>query len=239
MQRGENRIAAEQGHRDDQRHQSDREDDQVVADLQHGALEMARGMRLLHQFGRLAEIGVRASGVDQCADFTLANDRPRKHRVPRLARSRERFPRQGGLIDLDRVTVEKPCVRRHDVAQAQADNVARHQLPRRRGNPLSVAYHSGLDRQRGLERRDGITSLMFLPEADHGVGQKQRQDDSEIRPVPGDRRKNHGRFDHPRDGPPEMGKEFQELVGLLRLDLVRTVLRQPLFRLGLRQAVRR
>ena len=69
---------------DDHRDQRDREDDQVVADLQHGALEMADGVRVLHQLGGLAEVGVGAGGIDQRADLTLPDDRPGEHGVTRL-----------------------------------------------------------------------------------------------------------------------------------------------------------
>ena len=61
------RIAAEQRHREDQDHQHHRQDDQVIADLQHGALEMADGVRLLHQLGGLAEVGVLTRAIDQCS----------------------------------------------------------------------------------------------------------------------------------------------------------------------------
>ncbi len=80
---------------------------------------------------------------------------------------------------------------------------------------------------------------MLLPEADHSVGKKQKQDDAKIRPMPGRRRQDHRRFDHPRDRTPEVGEEFQDRVGLLLLDLIRPILGEPLLRLGLGQASRR
>ena len=93
--------------------------------------------------------------------------------------------------------------------------------------------------KRGLQGGDGVARLVFFPEPDHGVGQKQNQDDAEVRPMPGDRRQDHRRFDHPRDRAPEIAEEFQQLVGLLFLDLVGPVLGQPFLRLGLAEAVRR
>ena len=69
LQRGEDRVAAEERDDNDHHHQRHREDDQVIADLQHGALEMADGVRLLHQLRRLAEVGVRTRGIHQCARF--------------------------------------------------------------------------------------------------------------------------------------------------------------------------
>ena len=88
LQRREDRVAAEDRDSDDHRHQSDREDDQVVADLQHRALKVADGVRLLHQLRRLAEVGARARGIDQGADLALADDRSREHRLARLCARR-------------------------------------------------------------------------------------------------------------------------------------------------------
>jgi len=52
-------------------------------------------------------------------------------------------------------------------------------------------------------------------------------------------RKNHGRFNHPGNGTPEIGKEFQERIRLLFLKLVGTVLGEPLLSLGLGEALGR
>ncbi len=237
LQRGEHRVAAEERDDDDQGNQSHREDDQVVADLEHGTLEMADGVRLLHQLRGLAEVGVRTGGVDHRVDLALADDRTREDRLAGLARGRQRLARQSGLIHLDRVARQQAGICRHDVAQAHADDVTRHQLARRRGGPLPVPLHPRLDRELGLEGGDSVAGLVLLPEPDHGVGQQQDEDDREVRPMLGDRRQHDGRFDHPRDGTPEVGEELQEGVVPLLLDLVRPVLSQPLLRLGPGEAV--
>ena len=200
---------------------------------------MADGVRLLHQLRRLAEVGVRARGIDQRADFALANDRTGKHRLAGFARGGQRLSRQRGLIHLHRIAVQQARIRRHNVAQAQTDDVARHQLTRRRSDPLPIAFHPGLDRQLGLQGGDGVARLAFFPESDHGVGNKQKEDDEKIRPVPDHARQNHRRFDHPRDGTPKIGEEFQERIGFLFFNLVRPILGQPFLRLGLTEAVRR
>ena len=150
---------------------------------------------------------------------------PENTASPGLLRGGQRFARQRGLIDLDRVAVQQARIGRHDVAQAQADDVARHQLTRRRVDPLPIPLHPGLDRQLGLERVDGVARLAFFPESDHGVGEQQNEDDEEVRPVPDHARQDHRHLDHPRDRSPEIAEEFQERVGLLFLDLVRPVLR--------------
>ena len=239
LQGGENRVATEQRDSDNHRHQRYREDDQIIADFQHRALKVADRGRPLHQLRRLAEVGVRTGGIDQCVDFALADDRPREHRLTGLVRDGQGLPRQRGLIHFDRVALQQACIRRHDVAQAHADDVTRHQLTRRRGDPLPVAFHLCLDRQPGLQRGDGVARLVFFPESDHGIGHKQKQNDAKVRPMPVDRREDHGRFDHPRDRPPEIAEEFQERIGLLFFDLVRPVVGQPFLRLGLTEAVRR
>ena len=54
--------------------------------------------------------------------------------------------------------------------------------------------------------------------------------------MPDKRRQNYRRFNHPRDGAPEIGEEFQEGIGLPFFNLVRAVLRQPFLSLGLTEA---
>ena len=236
LQRGQDRVAAQDRRDDDKRHQRDREDDQVVADLEHGALEMADGVRVLHQFGGLAEVGAGAGGIHQGADLTLPDDRPGEHGVTGCAGRGQRLPGQRGLIDLDLVAVEQPGVGGHDVTQAQPDHITGHQLPRRRGDPCAVAFHARVDRELGFEGLNRVACLPFLGVADHTVGQQQQQDDEEIRPVPDRAGQDDGDLDHPRDRPPEVAEELQQRVGLVLGDLVRPVLRQPLRGLGLTQA---
>ena len=204
LQRGEDRVAAEDRKGDNRRHQNHCEDDQVIADLEHRALKVADGLRSLHQLRRSTEIGVRTRGIDECTDFALTNDRTGKYCLAGFARGGQRFSRQRGLIHLDRVAFQQARIRRHDVAHADADDVARHEFTRRRGNPLPVTFHPGLDRQRGLQGSDGVAGLVFFPESDHGVGKKQKQDDAKVRPMPGHRRQDHRSFDHPRDGTPKI-----------------------------------
>nr|WP_241499234.1 hypothetical protein [Chromobacterium sphagni] len=239
LQGGEHCIAAINGDADDHRHQQYRKHDQVIAYLQHRALEMADGVRLLHQLRRLAEIGVDAGGIDQGVDFALADDGSGKDRIAGLACRGQGLAGQRRLIHLDRIACEQVGVRWHDVAQVQADDVARNKLARGRGNPFPPPFHPGLDRQLGFQGGDGVAGFAFLPEADRSVGQQQRQDDAEVRPMPGESRQDHRRFNHPRDGSPEITEEFQERIDLLFPDLVRPVLGQPFLRLGLAEPIRR
>jgi hypothetical protein len=66
-----------------------------------------------------------------------------------------------------------------------------------------------------------------------------RRHDGKVRPMPGYCRKDHGRFDHSRNGAPKIAEELQERIGLLFFNLIRPILGQPLLRLGLTEAVRR
>ena len=154
-------------------------------------------------------------------------------------RWRARTSRQRGLIDRNLVAFQQTRVRRHDVAQTQADDIARHQFLAGWRDPLSITLHPGLDRQPGLQGIDGVACLAFFPESDRGIGQKQNEDDDKVRPMPGYRRQDHRHFDHPRDGTPEIAEEFQELIGLFFFDLVGPILGEPLLRLGLSEAFRR
>ena len=210
------------------RDQRDREEDQVVADLEHGALEMADGVRVLDQFGGLAEVGVSAGGVDQGADLTLPDDGSGEHGVAGLAGGGQRLPGQRGLVDLDLVAVQQPGVGGDDVTQAQPDHVTGHQLPRRCGDPCAVAHHARVDRQLGFQGLNRVAGLAFLGVADHAVGHQQQQDDKEIRPVPHRARQDDGDLDHPRDRTPEVAEELQQRVGLVFGDLIGPVLGQPL-----------
>ena len=128
LQRVEDRVATEDGDGQDQHHQGHREDDQVIANLQHGTLEMADSVRLLHQLGGLAEVGVRTGGIHHRVDFALTDNRSRKDCLAGFARGGQRFARQRGLIHFDWIALQQARIRRHDVAQAHANDVALHQL---------------------------------------------------------------------------------------------------------------
>ena len=111
---------------------------------------------------------------------------------------------QRGLIDFNRVAFQQARIRRHDVAQANANDVARHKLTRRRRDPLPLASDASLDRQLRLQGGDRVARLVFLPESDHGVGKTQKQDDKNVRPVPDHRGQDHRSFDHPQIGTPKI-----------------------------------
>ncbi len=143
------------------------------------------------------------------------------------------------MIHRHLVARQQPRVRRHHVAQPQADDIARHQFTSRWIDPFAVANHAGLDRQLGFQRGDFITRLAFLPKGDHRIGHEQQENDKKIRPVPDHARQNHRHFNHPRNWPPKIAEEFQEEIRLLFGKFIRPVLCEPFLRLSLGEAVRR
>ena len=69
---------------DDHGDEDHSQNDQVVADLQHGLLKMADGDRRLHQFRRLAKISFAARRVDKRADFAPTKIEPENTASPDL-----------------------------------------------------------------------------------------------------------------------------------------------------------
>ncbi len=126
-------------------------------------LEVADGPGFLHELSGLPDVRGRARGVDECADLALAADEGGEHRVAGLAGGGQGLPGQRRLVHFDRVAVEEPCIGGHDVAEAQADDVARYDLTRWWGDPLAVPYDTGPDGQLGLQGGDGLSRLALLP----------------------------------------------------------------------------
>ena len=81
----------EERHGNNHRHQGHCESDQVIANFEHGTLEMADGNRLLHQLRRLAEVSLLTGGVHHRVGFAPLDNRTRKHCLARLARHGQRF----------------------------------------------------------------------------------------------------------------------------------------------------
>ena len=94
LQGSEDCIAAVQREGNDHSNEHHREDDQIVADLQHRLLEVADGVGLLHQLCSLAEIGLFTSGIYQCANFAPAHDRSGENRLAGIARGGQGFTGQ-------------------------------------------------------------------------------------------------------------------------------------------------
>jgi hypothetical protein len=82
-------------------HQSQRQHDQVVADLQHRLLEMADRARRLHQCRGPAGIARRAGRVHQRVALAPEYDRAGVQHLPGSAGDPQRFPGQRRLVHLN------------------------------------------------------------------------------------------------------------------------------------------
>ena len=145
---------------------------------------MADCVGFLDQLRSLAEVGVGAGGVHHGFNLAAPHDRPGKHGLAIFSLRGQGLTCKCGLVHLDRIARQQPRIRRHNVAQSQADDVARHHFARRRVGPLPIAFHPGCDRQFSLQGSYGVASLAFLPESNYRVRNQQEKDDEEIRPVP-------------------------------------------------------
>ena len=204
LQRGDHLIAPEQGHGQDQGHQNQGQNDQIVADFQDGPLEMTHRVGHLHQVSRLAEVGVRARTVHQGVDLPLLDDGARIDDVARAAGHRQGLTGQGRLVHLQRFAVQQTGIGRHGVAESQADDVARNQLPSGHRRPRTIPLHPGIQRQFGFQRLDSIAGLILFPEAHDSVHDQQNRDNNEIGPVVYQQRQDSCCLNHPRDWSPEV-----------------------------------
>ena len=227
LQRGHDLVAPERRHREDERDECDCDNDQVVADLHHGLLEMARRMRLFHERRGLAEEGLAARRIDDGVRLPLAEDSARIKNLAFTLGDRKRFAGERGLIDFDSIRAERPRIGRDDVAEPETHDIAGHQVPCRHVAPGPAALHTGMGREPGLQCGDGVSGLILLPEAHDRVGQKQNDNNDEVGPMMDDGREHGRRFDHPGDWSPEIRQEFQDRTGRLLRDLVGTVLGEP------------
>ena len=89
MQRSGHSVAAKERDGQNQRHQGHSQYDQVVADVQDRALEMAYGVCFLHQLCSFPEVGVLTCSVNQRINLTLADDRAGINCLAGLACHRE------------------------------------------------------------------------------------------------------------------------------------------------------
>ena len=127
---------------------ADRKHDQVVADLEHGTLEMADGSGPLNQLRRFAEVRVRAGRVHHGVRLTSTHDRTGKHCFAGFACGGQRLAGQRRLIDFDRISRQQTRVGRHDVAHSHPNDVTRNEcdafgsahLPSRRTRALTANF---------------------------------------------------------------------------------------------------
>ena len=126
----EQRVVAEQRRDPDDENEADRDQDQEIADPQHGALEMRDLLACSTRRGGLAEIGVHAGRGDDAGHLALLGDRAGIGVVADLLVDRQRFAGQRRLIDAEIGAVDQLQIGGDDVAELDQHDVARNQQPR-------------------------------------------------------------------------------------------------------------
>ena len=143
-----------------------------------------------------------AGGLDCGGGLTPGHDAGSGDGAARANRGRQRLAGDRGAVDAD-LAVEDPEVRRRDVAGADSDDVARHDLGRRHRGPGPVTEHPCPRGQAGRERGQRPGCLCRLPVADQRVHDQQRRDDCCLHP-PAEQQRQDGRaLQHPRERAPE------------------------------------
>ena len=104
-------------------------------------LEVADVVGAVDEVGGLPEEGVDAGGDDDGLDLALLAGGAGVDAVAGHLVDGERLARERRLVDLERVALHQPRVRRDDVAELDADDVAWHQDRRVLLRPLAVPQH--------------------------------------------------------------------------------------------------
>ena len=144
---------------------------------------MADRIGFLYHLCGLAEVGICAGGIHHCVDLALADDRSRIHSASGLGGHGQRLASQCRLIYVNGISIEQARIGWNNVAQAETDDISRHQFARLGILPLAIPLHFRIDRQLGFQSGDGVTRLVFFPESDHCVGTKQKKNDKKVQPV--------------------------------------------------------
>ena len=189
---------------------ADGDDDQEVADLEHRLLRVADRAGAGHQLRRAAEEGVGAGGDDDAFHLALLDDAARVGLVADLLGDRQRLAGQRRLVDRGVVAPHQAQVGRNDHAEADLDDVARHQRRGRHRLPSAVAQRRRLRRQALFQRRQRVRRLAVLPEFEPGIEEQQGGDDGEVLPVADQRRDDGRRLDHVGDRADEVSDQLGE-----------------------------
>ena len=111
--------------------------------------------------------------------------RVRPHRSVRLAGgrhlvSRQRFPREHGLLNREIARLHQACVGRNQIPRREPHQVARDDLPQRDLLPGAVAERGGGRSDRGSQLLGRPLRAVGLPEIDADTQQDDRDDDPRI-----------------------------------------------------------
>jgi hypothetical protein len=212
------------GHHDQREREG--EGDEKVSDLEHRPLSVAHGTGAGDELGGTPEKRVRPGGNDRAAHFTLLDDAARVSFVAQLLGDRQRLAGQRGLIDENVSLPEQAQVGRHDHAEADVRDVARHQGRGVDGLVFAVPQHRRVERKAFLQRGERVGGFDVLPEFQARVEQQKAGNDGEIVPAPEQGRHDRGGFDHVGHRTGEMLQDLPGETGLRLRQGVGPVLRQ-------------
>ena len=99
---------------------------------------------------------------------------------------RRRLARKDGLVTLEAVHLQQPQVGGHDVAEAQTDDIAGHELDDVDLLQAPVALHKSRAADLRVERLDGLLGAVLVDEAEHDADAEDGDDDARLSGVPDD-----------------------------------------------------
>jgi hypothetical protein len=202
--------------------------DQEVADLQHRLLGMAGGPGAGDELGGAAEKRVRAGRDDHAAHLALFDDAAGIGLRAELLGDRKRLAGQRGLIGENVAFPDQAKVGGNDRAEADVDDISRHQGRRVDCLDLAVAQRRRLEREAFLQRGQRIRGFPVLPDFEAGVEHQQSGNDDKIVPAAEHGRYDRGCLDHVGDRGGEMVQELLSEAHLLFRQGVGPVLGEPL-----------
>lgn len=111
---------------------------------------------------------------------------------PDLLGRGEGLSRQQGLVDLQSMRFQHHSVSRHEIADAQMHDIARHNPRNGEGDDGAIANHIGMNRNRLAQRLRGEFGSVFLHDVERERHRNDRGDDDKAADVaakPGNRRR--------------------------------------------------
>ena len=212
------------------------DDDQEITDVEHRPLRMAHRTGAGDQLCGPAKEGVAAGADDDPFHLALLDDAARIGLVADLFRDRQGFAGQCRLVDRCEIATGEAKIRGNDHAQADFDDVTRHQCRRVNGRPFSVPQRGRFRCKALFQGCQGIRCLEILPQFESGIEQQQDGNDDEILPAVQDGRDDGRRLDHVGDRPGERPKNFSCPTHLLFDEGIGAVFDQSLCSLGFAQS---
>ena len=221
QQRFEERAVEHHVGRHDEQHEEDREPQHQEAELTNAARECVPRPFGGEPLREPAELRLPPGAAHHCCRRTADGGGSHEHEVRssrrlvgwrrKIGRSllhRVRLAREQSLIDEQVVRREQAAIAWHDVAGAQLDDVARHELIDGDVKDLATAQRLCPETDRAPERIDRVLGACLLHDIEHNAQQDDDDDDDEARHLSGPRRKTAGKEQDEDQG---IGKAIENL----------------------------